>query len=34
MMENTPVCRRGDLSDEAWEKIAYLLPQGGQRGGR
>ena len=26
--------RRGELTDEAWGRIAPLLPEGGRRGGR
>ena len=26
--------RRGEITDEAWERIAPLLPEGGRRGGR
>lgn len=33
-MGSKPSCRRGDLGEEAWGKIAHLLPEGGRRGGR
>jgi hypothetical protein len=26
--------RRGEIADEAWKRIAPLLPENGQRGGR
>ncbi len=33
-MGSKPSCRRGDLGEEVWGRIAHLLPEGGRRGGR
>jgi transposase len=33
-MGSKPSCRRGDLGEVVWGRIAHLLPEGGRRGGR
>lgn len=33
-MGSEPICRRGDLSEAAWQKVSHLLPESGHRGGR